>query len=112
MLEILNYFMFLKGMEKLGNNVIKSVFMLCFIVISNILPSVKALNSNKNTLSNSIVLAEKKSSKFYKTKTGKCFHKLNCQYLKHSKIEVSKKEIKALKLKSCSKCLKNYNPKN
>lgn len=60
--------MFLKGMEKLGNNVIKSIFMLCFIVISNILPSVKALNSNKNTLSNSIVLAEKSHQNFTKPK--------------------------------------------
>ena len=72
-INIRNFKLFyvLKGMEKLGNNVIKSVFMLCFIVISNILPSIKALNSNNNTLSNGIVLAEKKSSKFYKTKTGK-----------------------------------------
>lgn len=60
--------MFLKGMEKLGNNIIKSVFMLCFIVISNILPSIKALNSNKNTLSNGIVLVEKSHQNFTRPK--------------------------------------------
>lgn len=39
-------------MGKLGNNVIKSAFMLYFIVISNIFSGIKTINLNKNTFSN------------------------------------------------------------
>lgn len=44
------------------------------------------------------------SQQFYRKKTGKCYHKNGCPYLKHSKIKVSQNEICDAELKPCSKC--------
>ncbi len=45
----------------------------------------------------------KQSQKFYRTKTGKCYHKGNCSCLKKFKIKVSQEEIEEAELNSCQK---------
>ena len=57
------------------------------------------LNSSTENCKN-----DTKSEPLYRTKTGKCYRKAGCPCLKHSKIEVSKGEIKQADLKPCSKC--------
>ena len=68
----------------------------------------EAKNINDNQVSSRVTVSEneKQSEGFYRTKTGKCYHKENCKCLRNSKIKVSQEEIKEAELKSCSKCCK------
>lgn len=66
----------------------------------------KGVQDSQITSSVSEIENEKKSEQYYKTKTGKCYHKGSCSCLKKSKIEVSKEEIEKADLKPCSKCCK------
>lgn len=59
----------------------------------------KSKNTDTKTSNN-----QKKSEQFYRTKTGKCYHKGTCGCLKDSKIEISLKE--SADLKPCKKCCK------
>ena len=70
--------------------------------------SVRAEETKGKQIESSISTSEneKKSEQYYKTKTGKCYHKGSCGCLKKSKIEVSKEEIEKADLKPCSKCCK------
>lgn len=70
--------------------------------------AVKVENTNNSQELSCVTVSEneKKSEQYYKTKTGKCYHKGTCSCLKKSKIEISKEEIKKEDLKPCSKCCK------
>ncbi len=63
-------------------------------------------DNNQAKNSTSVSESEKKSEQYYRTRTGKCYHKGNCPCLKKSKVEVGKEEIKDKNLKQCSKCFK------
>lgn len=66
----------------------------------------KDMVSNKKICSKFLLDSEKEYCKFYRTKTGKCYHKEGCACLKNSKISVTIKEIKKLDLRYCCKCCK------
>lgn len=66
----------------------------------------KDLDNGQVTNSVAVLESEKQSEHFYKTKTGKCYHKEGCSCLSKSKIEVNNEEIEKADLKPCSKCCK------
>ena len=70
--------------------------------------SVGAEEAKNQQIENSVSVSEneKKSEQYYRTKTGKCYHKGNCKCLKKSKVEVTETEIKEADLRPCSKCCK------
>ena len=64
-------------------------------------------NSDKQEETSIVTIeTEKKSEKYYKTKTGKCYHKEGCSCLKNSKVEINEKEIEETNLRPCKKCCK------
>ena len=67
-------------------------------------------NLNSDDKSSVILISEKESKQFYRTKTGKCYHKGNCKYLKKSKIKIDHEEIEEAGLKSCYKCSDKKEP--
>lgn len=66
--------------------------------------------NNNHIKSNVAVLAvnksenEENSEQYYRTKTGKCYHKAKCSCLCKSKILLNDGEIEEFDLKPCSKC--------
>lgn len=63
--------------------------------------------SNENIQTKSSVSeVEKKSDQYFRTKTGKCYHRDSCSCLRKSKIEVTKEEIKEANLRPCKRCCK------
>ena len=70
--------------------------------------AVEAKNNNSSQIETSVSASEneKKSEQYYRTKTGKCYHKEGCSHLKKSKIEVDNDEIEKAELRPCSKCCK------
>ncbi len=67
---------------------------------------VKSIDNSQIVNSVSVSENKKTSEQLYRTKTGKCYHKEGCQYLKKSKIKINEEEIKEADLESCSKCCK------
>ena len=69
---------------------------------------IEAKSNNYNQVETSVSASEneKKSEQYYRTKTGKCYHKESCYCLRKSKIEISNKEIEKTNLRPCSKCCK------
>ena len=76
------------------------------ISFSSLTVQAKGKNDAEEKVSAVVVETEKKSEKYYKTKTGKCYHKEGCSCLKNSKIEINKQEIENEDLKPCKKCCK------
>ncbi len=70
--------------------------------------SVGAEEVKNKQIENSVSVSEneKKAEQYYRTRTGKCYHKENCSCLKKSKIKVGAEEIKKANLRPCSKCCK------
>lgn len=70
--------------------------------------AVKADSYDNSQTKNSTSVSEneKKSEQYYRTRTGKCYHKSNCPCLKKSKIKVTDEEIKEADLRPCSRCFK------
>lgn len=70
--------------------------------------SVRAGEVKNKQIENSVSVSEnkKKAVQYYRTKSGKCYHKENCKCLKKSKVKVTEREIKEADLRPCSKCCK------
>ena len=86
-----------------------SVFggLLCLMSFNSLVfPKVKSADSKQSQIIEATIETDKKTDQYYKTKTGKCYHKENCSCLSKSKIKVSEKGIKEEELKPCKKCFK------
>lgn len=70
--------------------------------------TVRAEEAKNKQIENSVSVSEnnKKAVQYYRTKSGKCYHKDNCKCLKKSKVKVTEKELKEADLRPCSKCCK------